>query len=275
MVVLFTMPLGHTTMILMEKIFGSELQYLAAMVVGLIGLAFLWIGTYRKSETTSTWLGFFSGLFIWTGWVEFGFVFFAHHLNIAPLIENGEVVTKPEYLLMPSSIGLLLATSTYFFFNSETHCHFFRWLHRNLRMKLRKKVRRKERNFAIITAIETIYIIWPFYIVLMLIYDNKILGDRHPVTYAVFLGTFMWFLYLFLRLLKFQRMAPAIRYAIPTVVIFWNSVEILGRWNFFQEIWIAPLEYTLEMILIFGAFVGVTILTLLTPKREENYERAH
>lgn len=82
----------------------------------------------------------------------------------------------------------------------------------------------------------------------------------------------MWFLYLFVRLLKFQRMAPAVRYAIPTVIVFWNCVEILGRWNFFKEIWIAPQQYALEMMLIFGAFVGVTVLTILTPKREENYE---
>ncbi len=114
LVVLFTMPLGHTAMILMEKIFGSEFQYLAATILGLIGLVFLWIGTYRESETSTTWLGFFAGVFIWTGWVEFSFIYFAHHVNIAPLIDNGEVITKPEYLLMPSSIGLLLATGIYF-----------------------------------------------------------------------------------------------------------------------------------------------------------------
>ncbi|MBV54455.1 MAG: hypothetical protein QF923_02140 [Candidatus Marinimicrobia bacterium] len=272
LVVLFTMPLGHTAMILMEKIFGSEFQYLAATILGLIGLVFLWIGTYRESETSTTWLGFFAGVFIWTGWVEFSFIYFAHHVNIAPLIDNGEVITKPEYLLMPSSIGLLLATGIYFFFNADTRCHFFRWFHRNMNMKLKNRISRKERNYSLITAIETIYIIWLFYIILLLIYDNQILGDRHPVTYIIFFGMLMWFLYLFVRLLKFQRMAPAVRYAIPTVIVFWNCVEILGRWNFFKEIWIAPQQYALEMMLIFGAFVGVTVLTILTPKREENYE---
>ena len=54
-------------------------------------------------------------------------------------MENGEVATKPEYLMMPSSIGIFLATALYFFFNKDTRCHFFRWFHRHLKLKLRAK----------------------------------------------------------------------------------------------------------------------------------------
>ena len=68
-----------------------------------------------------------------------------------------------------------------------------------------------------------------------------------------------------MRLIKFKKIAPAIRSAIPTVIIFWNAVEILGRWNFFKEIWIEPMNYALEMGLIFIAFVVVIVLTILTP----------
>ena len=31
----------------------------------------------------------------------------------------------------------------------------------------------------------------------------------------------------------------AIRYAIPTVIILWNVVEIPGKWNFYTEPWIS------------------------------------
>ncbi len=111
--------------------------------------------------------------------------------------------------------------------------------------------------------------LWFFYIVLLLVYDKTLLGDRHPVTYALFAGSLIWSLYLFIRLIKFSKMAMAVRYAIPTVIIFWNAVEILGRWNFFKEIWIEPMNYALEMGLIFFAFVIVTLLTLFTPKKQK------
>lgn len=268
-VVLFTMPLGHTLMILMEKIFGQEYQYVAATLLGMVGFIFLLIGLKKENETAMTWLGFFAGLFIWTGWVEFSFIYFANHLDVQPLIENGEVITKPEYLVLPSSIGLFLATVLYFFFRRETRCKFFNWFHRNFKMGLYPTDKSRKRNFAIITAIETIYILWAFYILLMIVYDPGIFGDRHLATYIVFWGSLIWSLYLILRLLKYSRMAKAVRYAIPAVIIFWNSVEILGRWDFFKEIWVHPGEYNLELLLIFGAFIGVTVLIIFTPEREK------
>ena len=269
-VVLLTMPLGHTVMILMESIFGKDHQYTAAILMGILGVYLLLRGIKINKETQSTWLGFFAGLFIWTGWVEFSYVFFANHLGVQPLIENGEIVTKPEYLIMPSSIGVLLASLLFFFFNKETRCHFFKWFHRNLKMNIGKATTGKSRNYATITAMETIYITWFFYIVLLLVYDNSIFGDRHWVTYSVFYGSLVWSLYLFIRLLKFQKMASAVRYAIPTVIIFWNAIEILGRWRFFEEIWIKPGEYAMEMGLIFSSFVVVTILTIMTPETKKS-----
>ncbi len=270
--VLFTMPLGHALMVLVEKIFGEGYQYPAATVLGFVGVGLIVIAFRKNEETPATWLGFFAGILIWTGWVEFSFVYFANHLAVAPLIENGEVVTKPEYLILPSSLGLFLATVLYFFFRRETRCNFFNWFHRNLKMELQPTDAGRKRNFAIITATETVYILWMFYILLMIVYDNRFFGDYHPATYFVFFGSLLWSLYLFIRLIKFQKTARAIRYAIPTVIIFWNAVEILGRWGFFEEIWVHPWDYTLEMGLIFAAFVGVTVLTMLTPGIQNQME---
>ncbi len=77
---------------------------------------------------------------------------------------------------------------------------------------------------------------------LMIVYDKNIFGDRHPAKHVVFADSLTWSLYLFIRLIKFRKIVPTIRHAIPTVVIFWNVVEILGRWNFFDEIWIEPMK---------------------------------
>ncbi len=57
-------------------------------------------------------------------------------------------------------------------------------------------------------------------------------GDRHPVAYVVAFGPLFRTLYLFARLIRYKRTGSAIRYAVPTVIIFWNFVEILRRASF-------------------------------------------
>ncbi len=267
LIVLFTMPLGHALMIMIEKALGHSYQYHGAFLLGILGTILLGIGAKSGKETKATWLGFFGAILLWTGWVEFAFVWSAHHVGVQPFVENGEIVTKPEYLIMPSSIGLLFSSMLYFLFNGTTRCNFFTWFRRRLKLKLPNEGAGKKRNFAVITAMETIYIMWFFYILLLIVYDKSILGDQHPATYGVFVGSLTWSLYLFIRLIKYRKIAPAIRYAIPTVVIFWNAVEILGRWDFFKEIWVEPMNYILEMGLILVAFIVVSVAALITPKK--------
>ena len=266
LVVLFVQPLGHTVMILNEHLMGVEYQYHTAAAMGLVGAYLLWLGMKRQGEVGATWLGFFAAILMWTGWIEFSFVAYANHLDVAPLVEGGEVVTKPEYLVMPSSLGVMLATLAYFMFNRETRCNFFRWIHRHLKMGTGKPTRGLKRNFAAITALETIYLLWFFYILLLLLYDKAILGDRHPAVFAYLIVNTVWALYLMRRLLRFSRVATAIRYAIPTAIIAWTSVEILGRWGFFTEIWVQPADYAMEMAAVSAAIAVFTAITIFTPK---------
>ncbi|MFH0882196.1 MAG: hypothetical protein V2A56_04350 [bacterium] len=260
LVILFSMPVGHAVMILIEKVFGPSYMYPGAGALGLGGALMVLWGARAKGELKATWLGYFGGILVWTGWVEFAFVFQARHLGIPPQMVDGEVATKPEYLLMPSSLGLLLAAMLYFLFNPETRCNFFTWLQRNLRLGIERESAPAGRNYSIVTFMETTFVLWFFYILLLLVYDERLFGDDHPATFVVFAGSLVWSLYLFTRLLKFRRMAPAVRYGIPTVVIFWNTVEILGRWGFFREVWIEPQRYALEMILILASFVAAGVL---------------
>jgi hypothetical protein len=272
LLVLFVQPLGHTVMIMMEHTFGEEYVYLSAAIMGLVGGAFLLFGMREAREVPATVYGFLAGTLLWTGWIEFSFVFYADRLQVAPLMENGEIVTKPEYLIMPSSLGVMLATLLYFTFNRETKCNFFRWLQRHCNVSTGAPTRRYKRNFAAITALETMYVIWFFYVVLLLLYDNALFGDRHPVTYAYLFFNTVWALYLFRRLMPISRGASAIRYAIPTAIIAWTSVEILGRWSFFTEIWIHPLDYALEMTLVVCAFTAFLGLASFAPARKTHLE---
>ena len=89
------------------------------------------------------------------------------------------------------------------------------------------------------------------------------------MTYFVAFGSLSWSLYLALKLIKIQKFDYAIRYAIPTVIIFWNVVEILGRWNLFKEIWVHPIEHWIEIVIItllFLAFIAYYIYESKTSK---------
>jgi len=278
-VVFLMQGLGHTVMILMEAIFGEKYVLQIAFAMGLAGAAILLVGMRSKKEVTATWLGFWAGTFLWTGWVEFSYVWSADMLHVPDLMDParpGTIATKNEDLVMMSSIGVLMATLVYFLFNKETKCNFFLWFQRNLGLKTGRPNPHHERNFAAITALETVYIVWFFYIALLFIYDESILGERHPVTYGIFFLNVIWSVYLFQRLMRFWRVTTAIRYGIPTAIISWNTVEIAGRWNLFTEFWEHPQDFGLEMTLITVGIAIAAFLAVRTPqhvKQEISRER--
>ena len=244
------MPLGHTLMILNENLFHNY-KYYGAFFIGAIGVLLLIKGISTNiKKSTSTLLGLLAGILIWTGWVEFSFVWIAESLKIPALIENGEIATKPEYLVMLSSIGLLAVFLLFFTF-TYNKCQFFNWFQDLLNIKKHIKTKKHDKPIAITTFIETIMILWTFYILLLIVYDKDIAGDKHIFTYIVAFGSLIWSIYLFLKLIKIKTFDYAIRYAIPTVIIFWNFIEVMGRWNLFKEIWVHPFEHWLEILVIF------------------------
>lgn len=249
-IVLLFMPIGHTLMILNE-ILLEEHKLSGAVIIGFIGfICVLWGVKINHKKGIATLLGLLGGVLVWTGWVEFSFVWIATKLAVQPLMEDGEVATKPEYLVMLSSLGLLVSILSFFIF-SKTRCQFFNWIQHNiLRIKQKQLRENPKKPFALTTFIETIMILWTFYLVLLLVYDKDIAGDKHPLTYLVAFGSLFWSIYLFLNLIKINQFDYAIRYAVPTVIIFWNFIEIIGRWNLFTEIWVHPEDYWLENSII-------------------------
>ena len=55
------------------------------------------------------------------------------------------------------------------------------------------------------------------------LYEN-FLGDRYFATYIIAFGSLFWSLFLFVKLIKIEKMSYAIKYSILTVIIFWNFV---------------------------------------------------
>ena len=65
----------HVVFPLTEAALGEHYLW-ALLAIGLLGAALVWIGL-RQEEIPATWKGYLGGLFIWVGWFEFGFHFFA------------------------------------------------------------------------------------------------------------------------------------------------------------------------------------------------------
>jgi len=298
MAVFAIQPLGHIAMILMEKLIVSKAEwygpvfdsppeitagyenfsiiqnniYVWAFILGLIGFLVIFWGIRRNTEIAGTWAGFIGASLMWTGWTEFSIHFYSRYYGVKALCDNGEFAyscaenpaTKPEYLLMQSSVGFLVMIMFFFVMNKESRCNMFRWFHRNLKMKVGAPSRGLTRNFANIVAIETFTILWFFYVYLMLVYDETLFGEHHWFTYLSFVGFGVWSLYLIQRLLRYKRVTSALRYAIPTAIIFWNTIELMGRWSWFKEFWIHPLEYKLEASLTLIAMIAFAFISIKT-----------
>lgn len=259
LLVLFTMPLGHSLMMLMDHFMEPTALHYAAFAMGFVGLIMVIIGVFVKGDTKQTLWGFFGGLLFWTGWVEFLFQYYATRFGVQPEVDpvTKEVVTRPEYLIMPASFGFWMMAMTLYIFSARTGCNFINWWQRVL-FRSRKPVivaRPMTRHTSIVTFMELNMILWTSYLLLMFCYDPVFIGDHSPVTFAVGIICFFGAFFIFAKQLRLSAWGANIRMAIATVIVFWTPVEILGRVNLLNEIWVAPLEHKTEMTIILVAFL--------------------
>lgn len=69
LVVLFTMPLGHALMMIMEKTITPVALHYSAFLMGLVGLFIVITGVFVKGDTKQTVFGLIGGLLFWpVGW---------------------------------------------------------------------------------------------------------------------------------------------------------------------------------------------------------------
>ena len=257
LLVLFAMPLGHALMILMEKFMSEGAMHVAGFAMGFVGLILVIIGVFVKGDTRQTLWGLFGGLLFWTGWVEFLFLYYARRYGVPPEIENGVVVTKPEYLIMPASFGLWMMVMTMYVFSTKNGCDLITWIQKVCFQSKRKVVvvQPMTRHTSIVTFMELNMMLWGLYLLLMFCYDKNFLGDHHPVTFLVGMVCLIGSLLMLRRQLRIASWGANIRMAIATVIVFWTPVEILGRINFFKEFWVEPEKYRLQMIAILAVFI--------------------
>ncbi len=260
--VFIIVSLNHTILVGLENLAGEENQYTVGIIFGLIGLGLIYYVAARNTEALGTWLGFIGAHMMFIGWIKFGVKFNAADLQKVPGSDNYIPI---QLLFYQGSVGILLAVAPFFFFNKDSKCNFFRWFHRVFRMNLGKPNPAAGRNYCLITMMETVYVQWTFYVISLFLVDTRFLGATHPVTYALCLLGGLWGFYLVLRLARFTRVLAAVRYAIPVATVYWTITEIASFWGFFEEIWLKPGDYALEMAGIAMVFVAVAVATLLSP----------
>ncbi len=263
LLVLFTMPLGHALMIIMEHTMDETALHYSAFAMGAVGMLMVIVGVFAKGDTRQTLWGLFGGLLFWTGWVEFLFMYYANRFGTQPQLDpvTGEVVTRPEYLIMPTSFGFWMAIMMVYIFCTRTGCNFINWWQRRLfgKRKVEIAARPMTRHTSIVTFMELTMIMWAMYLLLMFCYDDVFLGDHHPVTLLIGLGCLIGSFFIFEKQTRLASWGANIRMAIATVLVFWTPVEIMGRMNLFNEIWVSPMEHVREMLIILAAFVALAV----------------
>ncbi len=272
--VLFMMPLGHALMIIMEHTMDPTALHYSAFIMGAAGMVMVILGVFAKGDTRQTMWGLIGGLLFWTGWVEFLFMYYANRFGTQALLDpvTGEVVTRPEYLILPATFGLWMMVMMMYIFSTRNGCNFINWWQRRLFGSKKNEVvaRPMTRHVSIITFMELMMIMWGSYLLLMFCYDDRFLGDHHPVTLLIGLGCFIGAFFIFAKQLRLASWGANIRMAIATVVVFWTPVEIMGRINLFKEIWIAPLHHKTEMSIILAAFVVLGIYLWYKSSKKKN-----
>ena len=271
LLVLCTMPLGHAMMIIMENTMTPAAVHCSAFCMGLAGLLLVIGGVFVKGNTRQTVCGLIGGLLFWTGWVEFLFQYYATRWGTQPEMENGEVITRPEYLILPASFGMWMMVMTLYIFSTKNGCNFINWWQRMILRSHKNEIaaRPMTHHTSIVTFMELNMILWASYLLLIFCYDKNFLGDRHPITSIVAAGCLLGSIFIFKKQLKLSSWGANIRMAIATVIVFWVPVEVLGRLNFFHEFWVEPEKYATQIVSILVAFVVLMVYIMMAARKRK------
>jgi hypothetical protein len=258
--VLFGIAIGHTILVLMRHLLDADVEIRSSevalsLIMGSVGFVMVWMGRV-KGEAVGTWMGFIAGTLIWVGFFELSWKVFAHGLNPQPVMFEDTPVLNAELQVIEASTVAFLMLMAFLTINKETRCNMMMWIRNKLGLKPGPAMTGKERNFAAVTALESITTTWACYIITILLVDPRIIGNPMTMTAQLpWLFFMVWGLYLIYRLTLQKHMAPALRYAIGTGNINWIWIEAGSRAEFYEEIWIKPVQYPVMMSLVFAVLV--------------------
>lgn len=265
-VTLIAMPVTHLiARALKNSCVGAE-QFYAGMGMGTIGLLMAIAGIFIKGDVRKTLLGLFGGMLYWMGAIDFLFMYYANRFGTQPQLDpvTGEIVSRPEYLILPATFGFWAMTMVLYLFCTANGCNFLNWWQKLFFGKWKKEIasRPMTRHTSIVAFMEVITMLWTCYLVLMFCYDERFFGDTHPVTLVVGMMGFIGSLFMFARLLTYKSRGLSLRYGFATVIIFWISVEVFDRIHVFEGFWADYNAHIDQIVIIIGMLImaGVYVL---------------
>lgn len=258
-VTLTAMPVTHMiARALKNSCVGTEQLY-AGMGMGVAGLGMVIAGIFIKGDVKQTLSGLFGGMFYWMGAIDFMFMYYANRFGTQPQLDpaTGEIVSRPEYLILPATFGFWAMTMVLYLFCTANGCNFLNWWQKLFFGKRKKEIaaRSMTRHTSIVAFMEVITMLWTCYLVLMFCYDERFFGDTHPVTLVVGMIGFIGSLFMFARLLTYKSWGLSLRYGFATVIIFWISVEVFDRIRVFEGLLTDCTAHIDRLVIIFGMLI--------------------
>jgi hypothetical protein len=246
--------IGHIAMVLVEK-YNPAYKFTFGWQMAVAGFIIIYMTRWMKSDGWQSFWGMLGGLALWFAF-EYSLMYGGERLGVC-YTWNG---SYPEYRLMKWTFMPLLMVSTYLLYQESVRCNFIFFLRRVFRLMRTKAIATgKIGNYGPRTAFEYIMITWTFYILLMIAYDPELFGPYSWFTYMLFFASFSVFFYLCYKLLGYGRFGANLRYAIPTVTILWNDIEILAKWGMLKEPWV-HINWPIMSVIIAGFVVSTWLI---------------
>lgn len=254
--------IGHIVMVLIEK-YNPAIKFDFAWGCAITGFVVIYLTRFFKSDGWQSFIGCLGGLGLWFAF-EYSLMYGGHRLGVT-YTWNG---SYPEYRMMKWTFFLLIMVFTYLLFQESVRCNFIFFLRRKLRLMRGAVATGKVNNYGPRTAFEYIMVTWTFYILLLIGYDEQLFGAYSVFIYITFFASFSVFFYLCYKLLGYDRFGANLRYAIPTVTILWNDVEILAKWGMLKEPWV-HINWPIMSVIIAGFCVSTYLIVKDLRRRKE------
>ncbi len=254
--------IGHIIMVLIEK-YNPAMKYDFAWSCAIAGIIVIYLTKYFKSDGWQSFFGILGGLSLWFAF-EYSLMYGGDRLGVT-YTWNG---SYPEYRMMKWTFMMLIMVFTYLLFQESVRCNFIFFLRRKLRLMKGAVATGKVDNYGPRSAFEYIMVTWTFYVLLLIAYDEQIFGIYSWFTYLLFFASFSVFFYLCYKLLGYDRFGANLRYALPTVTILWNDVEILAKWGMLKEPWV-HINWPIMSIIIAGFCISTYLIVRDLRRRKE------
>lgn len=261
-VILASMPVVHIVAKILKDNYNGEQLLGAGMALGFVGMVMVIAGVFVKGDTRQTLLGLIGGMFFWTGWVDFLFMYYAHRWGANPELDpvTGELLSRPEYLLLSSTFGLWAMVMLLYIFCSRNGCNFLNWWQSRLLGSKKREIaaRPMTRHTSMVTFMEINTMLWTCYLLLMFCYDPQFLGRESPVTFGVAFGALICSPFVFKKQLRLKAWGANIRMATATVIVFWIAVEAFNRTGIIAKIIDSPASYPWHFVVM-----GIELVALV------------